>query len=93
MGKEKEYCEYLKEKIEELENEFVEEKNELYEFYGGCTESYDLDVERAWDRMKEQLHWWFITAKERNVNKELLKEIFSDYYWYEKWEAEWEEDY
>ena len=86
IGKEKEYCEYLKKKIEECEKEFVEAKHELYEFYGGCTESYELDVERAWSRMKDELHWWFITAKERNVNKELLKEVFSDYCCYEEWE-------
>lgn len=83
MEKEKEYCEYLKGKIEECEKEFVEAKHELYDFYGGCTDSCEIEVEWAWNRMKEEICWWFITAKERNVNKELLKEIFSDYY--EQW--------
>ena len=53
MEKEKEYCEYLKGKIEECEKEFVEAKHELYDFYGGCTDSCEIEVEWAWNRMKE----------------------------------------
>ena len=77
---EKKYCDFLKGEITEIEKSFEETLKDSFEFYGGYTDSYDLEVSNLQEERKSSLLWWFITATERGVSEENLKEVFGEDY-------------
>lgn len=76
----KKYCDFLKGEITEIEKSFEETLKDSFEFYGGYTDSYDLEVSNLQEERKSSLLWWFITATERGVSEENLKEVFGEDY-------------
>lgn len=77
---EKKYCDFLKGEIEKIEKEFEENCKDSYEFNGGYTDSHDLEVGNLQEERRESLLWLFITATERGVCTENLKEVFGKDY-------------
>ena len=77
---EKKFCDFLKGEIKKIEIEFEENRKDSFEFNGGYTDSHDLEVSNLQEERKNSLLWWFITATERGVSEENLKEVFGEDY-------------
>ena len=77
---EKKYCDFLKREIAEIENKFERDRKDSIEFYGGFTGSCEMAVDNLREEMKNSLQWLFVTAIERGVCTENLKEVFGDDY-------------
>lgn len=77
---EKKYCDFLKEEIEKIENEFEENCKDSLEFNGGYTDSHDLEIANLQEERRNSLLWLFVTATERGVCDENLKEVFGEDY-------------
>lgn len=77
---EKKYCDFLKREIAEIENKFEGDRKDALEFYGGFTGSCEMAVDNLQEEMKNSLLWLFVTATERGVCEENLKEVFGEDY-------------
>ncbi len=77
---EKKFFDFLKGEIKKIEIEFEENRKDSFEFNGGYTGSHDLEVSNLLEERKNSLLWWFITATERGVSEENLKEVFGEDY-------------
>lgn len=74
------YCDFLKREIAEIEDKFERDRKDSIEFYGGFTGSCEMDIGNLQEEMKDSLQWLFVTATERGVCPENLKEVFGEDY-------------
>lgn len=66
--------------ITEIENKFERDRKDSIEFYGGFNGSCEMAVDNLRDELKSSLQWLFVTATERGVCTENLKEVFGEDY-------------
>lgn len=72
------YLKELDDKVESLYDDFYEERNEIYVLEGGCTDSYELSVDMAYQSLIDQLMPLFQEAVNRGCAMEDLEKIFPD---------------
>lgn len=68
----------LESTVDSLYNAFYEERNEIYVLEGGCTNSYELSVDMAYQNLIDQLMPLFQEAVNRGCVMEDLEKIFPD---------------
>lgn len=78
--KEKEYCGFLFQELEKIEARHEERREEALEYYGGMSDSCEMELDAADDERRWAIGDLIAKAEERGVSPENLEEIFGDDY-------------